>query len=120
MRILIALLILQSTAFALSPESILARQRINRVRVIQEKMTESFAKEITRNQKRELKLLWKLKEEGYAAARARNRAYLGAHNHRLEMQGRIIYRPIYQSPLRREQPVFHNQQIFNGRQLNDR
>lgn len=112
MKIIVVLLILQSTTFALSPESILARQRINRVRVTQEKMTESFAEEITKNQIRELRFLWKLKAEGYAAAKARNRAYIGAHNHRLEMKNKIIYRPVYQNPSRTQNehsyPTFNN------------
>lgn len=104
MRKLLPILIILSMchqAEALSPNSIIARQRINRVRVIYGRISEDRAKEITQIQKQELRLRWRLYEEGYAAARARNRAHQGAHDHRLRMQGKVVFQPVYQNPLRK-------------------
>lgn len=102
-RLLLALIILNMChqAEALSPKSIIARQRVNRVRIIQGRISEDRAAEITQIQKQELRLRWRLEKEGYGAARERNRAYLAAHEHRLEMKGRVVFKPVFQNPLRR-------------------
>lgn len=95
--LIILLLVCPLQLEAASPSSIIQRQRINRVKVINGKMTREEAAEITSRQIEERRLYLDLKIEGYKAAKARNSAYLAAHRQRLMMKDRFVIQTLPQS-----------------------